>query len=318
MDGESGVGYSYRMGYLEVKLRIPKPTYDHTADSATGGIPAVWSFPENKWLEVPGENTQWVEIDWLEYWGLDTEKWPKYPDGYYTVTLHDQIQGKEGKDDHWYSNGNSYQNGLGDGEWHTMGWLWANDIVVTYMDGEEVMRLTYDLEGFPNVVTRVQEGILEEGAFSFMNYQYAVLYLGGAVDNPLEVDYVRIWQGGDGYVELPENVDPEIIVELTAEDFVYNYCTDKWGEAVFTVNNDNKDYILQGEKVWNLLSDEQRTSVNALLKELKQSSYEELLAAAKKLGEKPPVEDKPAEDDETEKDPVVKPEPEEPKPEPKP
>ena len=310
MDGDSGVGYSYRMGYLEVKLRIPNPTYDHTADSATGGIPAVWSFPENKWLEVPGENTQWVEIDWMEYWGLDTEKWPKYPDGYYTVTLHDQIQGKEGKNDRWYSNGNSYQNGLGDGEWHTMGWLWANDIVVAYMDGEEVMRLTYDLEGFPNATTRVQEGFLEEGAFSFMNYQYAVLYLGGAVDNPMEVDYVRIWQGGDGYIELPEDVPPEIIVELTAEDFVYNYCTDKWNENIFEVTNENKTYILQGEAVWNLLSEEQRTSVNALLKELQQVSYEELLATAKALA------DSPAEEEPTPEPEEPTPEPEEPMPEP--
>ncbi|MBR2405518.1 MAG: Ig-like domain-containing protein [Clostridia bacterium] len=294
MDGKTGVGYSYRMGYLEVKLRIPKPDYDHTAAGATGGIPAVWSFPENKWLEVKGENTQWVEIDWLEYWGKDTAKWPQYPDGYYTVTLHDQIQGKDGKNDRWYSNGNAYQNGLGDGEWHTMGWLWANDLVITYVDGVEVMRLTYDLEGYPNVSTRVHEGVLEEGAFSFMNYQYAVLYLGGAVDNPMEVDYVHIWQGGDGVVDIPEDTEPEVIVDIAANKFWYNYCTDDWGDPIYELTAANKHNVLNGEILWSKLSDERRTEINALLKENGQQDYETLLAEAKKLSqpqqEKPPAE----------------------------
>ena len=296
MDGDTGVGFSYRMGYLEVKLRIPKPEHDHTADGATGGIPAVWSFPENKWLEVPGENTQWVEIDWLEYWGKDTAKWPKYPDGYYTVTLHDQIQQKKGQNDRWYSNGNSYQNGLGDGEWHTMGWMWANDIVVTYLDGEEVMRLTYDLEGYPNAETRVQEGVLEPGAFSFMNYQYAVLYLGGAVDNPMEVDYVHIWQGGDGDVVIPEQTEPEVIVDITADKFWYNYCTDDWGEPIYTVTAGNKHNLLNGQSLWEKLSDERRAQVNEILKEKGQESYEALLAKAVALSKPvPPVEEKPQE-----------------------
>ncbi len=280
MDADTGVGFSYRMGYLETRIRIPKPTYDHTQPGATGGIPAIWSFPENKWLEIKGENTQWVEIDWLEYWGLDTEKWPKYPDGYYTVTLHDQMQGKEGKADHWYSNGNSYQNGLGDGEWHTMGWVWANDIVVTYVDNVEVMRLTYDLDSLPNVPVRVQEGLLEDGAFTLMNYQYAVLYLGGAVDNPLEVDYVHIWQGGDGFIVMPGEGEQETRPDMDAEKFWHNYCTDKYGDAILKVTTENAAEILGGKALWEQLSVERRQQIDALLKQKGQKTFEELLKEA--------------------------------------
>ena len=293
LDAKTGNGFSYRMGYMEVRLRIVKPTYDREAPGATGGIPAVWGFPNTKWLETPGENTQWVEMDWMEYWGKDAKKYSKYPDGYFTTTFHDQIQG-EGAKDHWYSNTNAYQNGLGDGEWHTMGWLWASDLLVCYLDGVEYMRLTYDLEGFPTPMMRVHSGVPQEGAFSYMNYQYAALFLGGAVDNPMDVDYVQIWQGGDGVVDMSGTV-----VDMLPDAFWHNYCTDDWADAIHTVTPDNKQNILDGEELWDRLTSQRRTEINAYLQASGQVTYEELLAQAKATPDKevtppaPPTPPKP-------------------------
>lgn len=288
VDASTGVGFTYRMGYMEVRLRIVNPTHDHQAEGSTGGIPAVWGFPDTKWLETPGENTQWVEMDWLEYWGCDAERWPKYPDGYFTTTFHDQIQG-EGANDHWYSNNNAYQNGLGDGEWHTMGWLWASDILVGYLDGAEYMRMTYDLEGFPEPMMRVHSGLPQEGAFSYMNYQYAALFLGGAIDNPMEVDYVQIWQGGDGVVDMSGTV-----IDMSPDAFWYNYCTDDYADAIFTVTPENKQNILNGEELWERLTSQRRTEINAYLKASGQLTYGELLALAKSTPDTEAPEQTPA------------------------
>ncbi len=287
LDGKTGAGFTYRMGYMEIRLRVVNPTHDTGAPGATGGIPAVWGFPDTKWLEKPGENTRWVEMDWLEYWGKNTKKWPKYPEGYFTTTFHDQISG-EGSKDHWYNNSNSSQNGLGDGEWHTMGWLWASDLLVGYLDGEEYFRQTYDLEGFPEPMMNVKSGLPVEGAFSGMNYQYAALFLGGAIDNPMEVDYVQIWQGGDGVVDMSGS-----LVDMDADAFWYNYCTDDWADAIREVTPENKQNILNGEELWDRLSSQRQKEIDAYLQASGQLTYEELLAIAKAMPDKEETEDPP-------------------------
>jgi LPXTG-motif cell wall-anchored protein len=243
-------------------------------------------------LERKGKNRQWVEMDWLEYWGRDTERWPQYPGGYYTVTLHDQRQTEAGEQESWKVNSNSYQNGLGDGEWHGMGWLWAYNGVIAYIDGEEVFRITYSEDGVPscNVRTQVGDTFNNIGAFSYMNQQDLCLYIAGAYDKPLELDYVRIWQGGNAEVEAPKEEDDvptgdeEFVVDIPAEEFWHNYCTDDWGDPIFSVNEENYMNILAGGEYWDYLTADRKAEINALLKEQGQPSFEELLAAALALG----------------------------------
>ncbi len=291
MDPTTGVGFTYRMGYMEIRLRVTNPSADPDKEGATGGIPAVWGFPDNKWLEKAGDNTRWVEMDWMEYWGNGT-KYPKYPDGYFTTTFHDQISG-EGSNDHWYSNGrNAYKNGLGDGKWHTMGWLWANDLIVGYLDGVEYIRQTYDIEEFPDPMMTVQSGAPVEGAFSQMNYQYAVLFLGGAIDNPMEVDYVQIWQGGDGVINTSG-----VVIQVDAGKFWYNYCTDDWAEPIHKVTAENKKNVLNGEEIWNKINAQHRSEINAYLTSSGQPNFEVLLEQAHAIKDNEPAPE-PEPDDE--------------------
>ena len=283
LDPFSGVGWSYNYGYLETKLRIVRPNYHEYLPGASGGIPAIWSLPVEKWTEqMPDRPScqQWVEMDWLEYWGRDLERWPKYPDGYYTITLHDQITGR-GDEDHWKVNGNSYKNGLGDGEWHTMGWLWTYNGVIAYIDHIEVFRISYSEDGTPSCSVRTQSGAINDiGAFSYMNYQDLVLYIAGAHDHPLELDYVRIWQGGSKSMPDPEDPSDDVIVDMEAEDFWYNYCTDDWGDPIVEANEENYQNILNGQEIWKQLSDERRAEINAYLESLGQPTYDKLLADA--------------------------------------
>ena len=289
VDAVTGVGWDYHYGYLETRLRIVYPNRHEYAEGMSGGIPAIWSFPTDKWLERPGKNRQWVEMDWLEYWGRDTKRWPQYPDGYYTVTLHDQLQNDAGEQESWKVNSNSYQNGLGDGEWHVMGWLWAYNGVIAYIDGEEVFRITYSADGVPSckVRTSVGDQFNDIGAFSYMNEQELCLYIAGAYDKPLELDYVRIWQGGNAEVQAPDDgeTDEEIgdgdfVVDIPAEEFWHNYCTDDWGDAILSVNEENYLNVLAGGEYWDYLTAERKAEINAKLKENGQPTFEELLAAA--------------------------------------
>ena len=104
-------GFRYKQGYLEVRLRIVRPSPNGDGET---GIPAVWSFTQDKALEeglrrfgfIENSDTDWVELDWLEYWGV-TKQWKG---GYYTTTFHDSTTLSE---EPFYSNSNHSLNGLG-------------------------------------------------------------------------------------------------------------------------------------------------------------------------------------------------------------
>lgn len=202
VDMNTRAGFTWNKGYLEVKLRIVCPS---TRDSHEKGIPAVWSLPEGKLFEIKNENKHWVEIDWLEYWGVNGS----LPGGYYTTTLHEQtIVGKndgsntaeEVDDDKWYSNQNHTVEGLGDAEWHVMGWLWEDNSMRCFLDNKEVMNLYWDenASAVPAVRTNgtLNATSTDAGVFEFLNEEMSALFLGGSKDKPMEVDYVRIWQTG--------------------------------------------------------------------------------------------------------------------------
>ncbi len=329
MDINTKVGWTYNLGYLETRLRIVEPNLHEYMPGMSGGIPAIWSFAYQKWLN-DGTYKHHVEIDWLEYWGRDLEKWPQYPDGYYTVTLHDQSNPnftEEFGDDVWFSNSNSYCNGLGDGEWHVMGWLWVQDAIIAYIDGEEVFRIQYDENGEPSCKVNAHDKLIFDftSVFSNCNVQDVVLYIAGAYDKPLELDYVRIWQGGTGSIDLPEIGDDEneegdgVVIDIPAEEFWYNFCTDDWGDNIFEVTYDNYLNVLgmdlgdgtyEAEYYWSKLSDERKAEINALLAANGQPTYDELLAAALAMAEKvangwlPPEEGGEGEDSSTPEDPT--------------
>ena len=92
VDGKNGVGYTFNKGVLEFRARVPH--YDQAMRSGKlpgGGGPAIWSFPREKIVDQPPYTPQWVETDWMEYWG-DLEL---FPGGQYTITLHETIRAKK-------------------------------------------------------------------------------------------------------------------------------------------------------------------------------------------------------------------------------
>ncbi|MBR2406358.1 MAG: Ig-like domain-containing protein [Clostridia bacterium] len=289
MDINTGNGFSWNTGYLEFRLRVVDA--DGAQVHNVGNVPAVWSFPMEKHMEIAGKNKRYVEMDWMEYWGLDTAKWPTRPGGYYTISLHDCENSTDGLTA-WFANSGSsgrYQEGLGDEEWHVMGFRWEKGKLAGYYDGEKVFEQKWG-EGEqpkPNAPDQIN-GVLTptEDVYTLIDRQFNILYLSAHEKNPMELDYVRIWQG-DGSVVSPddpedgEEVDPDdVIVDIEPEQFWYNYCTDDWGDNITAVTEENYLNVLAGQALWEALTDARRAEINAYLKAQGQPSYDELLAAA--------------------------------------
>ena len=278
-DLDTQLGFEWQYGYMEIRFRIPRAR-ENTAEE--DGAPAIWSLPPSKLHAKDDGNLNWVEMDWMEYWGIngmDTNR----PEGFYTISIHDTYK-VDGTTMGQYKNSGYSKSGLGDEEWHTMGWLWQKGVIISYLDGEEVMRQTFG-EGeipdpWPSVVENKDGTYQMTGAFSHLDEEALALFFGGSKDNPLEVDYVRIW-GGSGDGVIPSDPDEEgEIVDMAAEDFWYNYCTDDWGDPIVSANEDNYLNILAGQEVWEKLSDERKAEINAYLTSLGQATYDELLADA--------------------------------------
>lgn len=204
IDAKTGAGFSFNKGYLEVRFRIPDSSINGEDER---GVPAIWSLPPEN---IIGDKEAWVEMDWMEYWGKGLKYW-RYPKGYYTVTMHDHLLNEDGTTDYWYRNSNASQNGLGDEQWHTMGWVWETGKVTAYLDGTKVMSQSYSADSTGSPKPTVNEGTLVNGAFSGMDTLMQILILGGSADSPMEVDYVYIWQN----VEEPD--DNYLFVDTTVE-----------------------------------------------------------------------------------------------------
>ncbi len=196
VDGKNGVGYTFNKGVLEFRIRVPH--YDQSMRDYRlpgGGGPAVWSFPRAKILDTEENYTQqWVETDWMEYWGdLDL-----FPEGHYTITLHESIRAiKDGKVVLDRVRGHKlgkHLNGFHDAEWHTMTFLWDDDLLVGYYDDQEVQRIQYGDDRLCDPLPRVNVGEQENGVFAFLNRQESALIINGAQCNPMEIDWIRVWQ----------------------------------------------------------------------------------------------------------------------------
>ena len=199
VDAKNGVGFTFNKGVLEFRVRVPH--YDQEMRSYKlpgGGGPAVWSFPREKIYEWEGNYApHWVETDWMEYWG-DLNL---FPEGHYSITLHETFRAQEngvyqhktftqkhslGKERH--------QHGFHDALWHTMTFLWEEDLFVGYFDGKEVLRMNYGEDRLCDPLPSVTLGEQVKGAFSYMNKQELALIISGSKCNPMEIDWIRVWQ----------------------------------------------------------------------------------------------------------------------------
>ena len=185
---KTGVGFAYNKGYMEVRLRIPRARKNTEEEK---GVPAIWALSVDK---LNNTADAWVEMDWMEYWGINGYD-SNTPNGFYTVTLHDQHLTGTVVTTH-FKNSNYKCEGLGDGQWHTMGWLWQDNLFIAYLDGVEVMRQVYSptTDATPSPYTQKSDGTVDKiGVFSLLNTQYNPIIIGGSKDNPMELDYVRVW-----------------------------------------------------------------------------------------------------------------------------
>ena len=260
LDCGSHVGFTFNTGYLEVRLRIPRPRANAEGEE---GSPAIWALPPERLYDI---QPQWVELDWMEYWGEDS----------YTVTIHEMLADEEGYAYHHHRNANHRCSGLGDGEWHVLGWLWQNGVVVAYYDGKEVMRQSYAEGELADPVQNVVRGEILEGAFTYLDQQQMPIIIGGSKDNPMELDYVRVWDGNDDYVPVGDFV-------MSAEEFVAAYTVDAAGTPITTVDESNYQQILAGEMEWELMETADRNKVVLALLGNEQPVYLVLLERAKEL-----------------------------------
>ena len=201
VDGHNGVGFTFNKGVLEFRVRVP--SYDQEMRNYNipdGGGPAVWSFPREKIYEYDGNYCpHWVETDWMEYWGdLDL-----FPEGHYSITLHETIRAKDEngvviKDEKQSVQKHSlgkerHQNGFHDALWHTMTFLWEENLLVGWFDDKVVLRMNYGQDRLCDPLPSLRIGE-QMGAFSFMNEQHLALIISGSARNTMEIDWIRVWQ----------------------------------------------------------------------------------------------------------------------------
>lgn len=184
------VGYSFNKGVLEFRARIPH--YDKALMKYTEpdcGGPAIWSFPIEK---IHDTALEWVEMDWMEYWGTHEGR---FPEGYYSTTLHHcRRETMHGTHTFWADNPNRGGAGFADGEWHTMTFLWDEGVVDSWFDGKHAVRQTYR-DNNPEPKATVHDGDPDTpGIYTPMDTQPLALIINGAKNNPLHIDWIRVWQ----------------------------------------------------------------------------------------------------------------------------
>ncbi len=176
MEWESQIGYAFHQGVLEFRMRIPVP---YRPEPSPKGWPAVWSFPPKK---LNNTTPEFVELDWMEYWGK----------GNWSTTFHHMtLNGK-----YWAENPyNSCPTPFLDKEWHTLTFLWVDGKIEGWIDGVPCMKQTYYDDQLPDPMPYVHRGSTKD-AFKILNSpdQPETLIIGGTEHNPLEMDWIRVWQ----------------------------------------------------------------------------------------------------------------------------
>ena len=186
--------YQINYGWLQLPIKlyfapVSKKIYNNSkipAGNEGKGIPAVWSFPRNT---ITDDQLCWVEPDWMEYW----------EDGFWTTAIH------EGRRDAYkgpqtYSTTNTNYAGvgpLGDGEWHTLTYLWTEDRIESYLDGNPSMVFTYG-SGVAEPPVRQKVGESRNDQYFPLKWEPQTLIIGGSETAPLELDWIRVWQRPNG------------------------------------------------------------------------------------------------------------------------
>lgn len=253
------LGFTYNKGYMEIRFRIPRPRENEETEK---GVPAIWALPTTKLADKAAE---WVELDWMEYWGITEDR----AGGYYTISMHEvNLEGTL-----HFKNSNAAYTGLGDGEWHTMGWLWEEGQFIAYLDGKVVMFQSYSKDGVPMPKHNVFKGKDRKGVYSMLDEQLMPIIVGGSKANPMELDYVRVWNINEHYTAD----------DAAAEAFVPKYTMDAAGVLIKNPDATNYTVILSGESEWTALSEAAKEKVNAKLAENGQPAFAELLTKAKEV-----------------------------------
>ena len=177
------VGFEFCKGVLEFRIRIPRPRANDK-EAGEKGIPSIWSFPSQKIYDIALE---WIEPDWIEYWG----------DGYYTTTIHHAKRETMHAPNYYAAaNWNSHRGPVAftDGEWHTMTFLWDDGVIESWLDGKPAVKQTYYEGKDPEPMVKFTKGEYQDDVFKPLNTVAQALILGGSWCNPLEIDWIRVWQ----------------------------------------------------------------------------------------------------------------------------
>ncbi len=187
VNSRTRIGFEFCKGVLEYRFRIPRPRANDK-DAGEEGVPAIWSFPSQKIYDIALE---WVEPDWMEYWG----------DGYYTTTFHHSKRETMHSSNYYYAaaNWNSHRGpeAFNDGEWHTMTFLWDDGRIESWIDGVPAVKQLFNdgkNNADPEPAVRFTVGDYSNDVYTPMNTVPQALILGGSWCNPLEVDWIRVWQ----------------------------------------------------------------------------------------------------------------------------
>ncbi len=243
-DCATGAGWGYTHGYMEMRVRTPAKRI-----SGDKGQPSVWSLPPEKMLSYPDAN-RYVEMDFLEFLNDDS----------FTTTLHDLsfTDANQSEYIHHYKNQNYKHLGMRDGEWHTMGFVWRNGSIISYLDGKEYMTLCWKDNG-----TSYPEAMSMKGntdgldAFAIFDDQLTPLVINGNEGWPLEIDYIRVWEG------KPEANQGE---SVETAQFVDMYLRDGDGQIELTADFENYETLIEVETAFVELSAEKQEELNRVAK----------------------------------------------------
>ena len=184
-------GFSFNKGVLEFRFRVPHYYEDKAKYSEPDcGGPAIWSFPIDK---IHDTALEWVEMDWMEYWGTYDGR---FPEGYYTTTFHHSArETMHGFQSVWAANDERRGAGcITDAEWHTLTFYWDEGVVESWFDGMPSVVQRYGKDG-SSPKAKVHKGEIDDTrVYTPMDYQHLPLIINGAKNNPLEIDWIRVWQ----------------------------------------------------------------------------------------------------------------------------
>ncbi len=182
MDWKSQIGYAFHQGVLEFRVRMPVP---HRPAGSPKGWQAVWSFPPKK---LNNTTPEFVELDWLEYWG----------GGFWFTTFHHMKRDPNRNPVEYWWVENCYNTSPAaflDQEWHTLTFLWVDGKIEGWIDDVPCMKQTFYEGQLPDPLPYVDRGYTD-GAFRILDNkdQPETLIIGGTEHNPLEMDWIRVWQ----------------------------------------------------------------------------------------------------------------------------